>query len=61
MVELQIWLLVIIIGAVTLLASMPGMISGKNIPAGRSRQSLISGGIILTLTGIKILIEHLWL
>jgi len=61
MVKLQIWLLVIIIGAVTLLASLLGILSGKNFPASRSRQSLILGGIILTLTGIKILIEHLWL
>ncbi|MDD2382344.1 MAG: manganese efflux pump MntP family protein [Mariniphaga sp.] len=50
----------IIIGVVTFFASMLGMLFGKNIPAKRSRQSLILGGIILTGMGIKILIEHLW-
>jgi len=51
---------VIVIGAVTFIASMLGMLFGKNIPAQRSHQSLILGGIILTIIGIKILIEHLW-
>lgn len=51
---------VIVIGGVTFIASMLGMLFGKNIPAKRSHQSLIIGGIILTLIGIKILIEHLW-
>ena len=51
---------VIVIGGVTFVASMLGMLFGKNIPAKRSHQSLILGGIILTLIGIKILIEHLW-
>jgi len=61
LLDLQIWIAVIIIGAVTFIASMLGMLFGKNIPAKRSRQSLILGGIILTTIGIKILIEHLWL
>jgi putative Mn2+ efflux pump MntP len=51
---------VVVIGAVTFLASMLGMLFGKNIPARRSHQSLIIGGIILTAIGIKILVEHLW-
>jgi putative Mn2+ efflux pump MntP len=49
-----------IIGSVTFIASMLGMLFGKNIPAKRSRQSLIAGGIILTAIGAKILAEHLW-
>lgn len=49
---------VVIIGIVTFTASMLGMLFGKNIPARRSLQSLIFGGIILTVIGIKILIEH---
>lgn len=61
LVDLQIWLAVLIIGAVTFIASMLGMLFGKNIPAKRSRQSLILGGIILTAIGIKILLEHFWL
>ncbi len=51
---------VIVIGGVTFIASMLGMLFGKNIPAKRSHQSLILGGIILTLIGIKILVENLW-
>ncbi len=51
---------VIIIGIVTFFASMAGMFFGKKIPAKRSRQSLIIGGIILISIGIKIVIEHLF-
>lgn len=58
--EIPILFPVIIIGAVTFIASMLGMLFGKNIPAKRSRQSLILGGIILTGIGVKILVEHLW-
>jgi len=50
---------VLIIGIVTFVASMPGILFGKNIPVRRSRQSIILGGIILIGTGTKILIEHL--
>ncbi len=60
LIDLQIWLAVVIIGVVTFIASMLGMLFGKYVPAKRSRQSLILGGIILTAIGIKILIEHLW-
>jgi putative Mn2+ efflux pump MntP len=49
-----------LIGLVTFIASMLGILFGKNIPAKRSRQSMILGGIILIFIGIKILIEHLW-
>ncbi len=51
---------VIVIGVVTFIASMLGMLFGKNIPAKRSHQSLIIGGIILALIGAKILIESLF-
>lgn len=51
---------VLIIGVVTFIASMLGMLFGKSISAKRSHQSLIIGGIILISIGIKILIEHLW-
>lgn len=51
---------VIIIGIVTFIAAMLGMLFGKNIPAKRSQQSLILGGIILLFIGIKILVEHLF-
>lgn len=51
---------VLVIGTVTFIASMLGMLFGKNIPARRSRQSLILGGIILLFIGIKILADHLF-
>jgi putative Mn2+ efflux pump MntP len=49
----------IIIGAVTFLAAMLGMLFGKNIPGKTGHRSLILGGIILILIGGKILAEHL--
>jgi manganese efflux pump family protein len=52
---------VVIIAMVTFLASMLGMLCGKSIPAKLSRQSLIMGGVVLTVIGIKILAEHIWL
>jgi manganese efflux pump family protein len=51
---------VLIIGSVTFIASMLGMLCGKNIPGNRSQQSLILGGLILTGMGFKILAEHFW-
>ena len=58
--EIPILFPVIVIGVVTFFVSMLGMLFGKNIPAKRSRQSLILGGTILISLGIKILVEHLW-
>ncbi|MCF6331821.1 MAG: manganese efflux pump MntP family protein [Draconibacterium sp.] len=51
---------VTVIGLVTFIASMLGLLFGKYISAKRSRQSLILGGIILISIGTKILVEHLW-
>jgi len=58
--DMPIFLGVVIIGGVTFVACMLGMLFGKKIPAKRSRQSLIIGGIILSGIGIKILAEHLF-
>jgi putative Mn2+ efflux pump MntP len=58
--DMPVFFPVIVIGSVTFIASMLGMLFGKNIPAKRSRQSLILGGIILAAIGTKILAEHLW-
>lgn len=52
---------VLIIGIVTFIASMLGMLFGKSIPAKRSKQSLVIGGIILISIGGKILFEQLWM
>jgi putative Mn2+ efflux pump MntP len=58
--DMQILFPAIVIGVVTFVASMLGMLFGKFIPAKRSRQSLILGGLILISIGTKILVEHLW-
>jgi len=57
--DLPILFPVLVIGFVTFVASMLGMLFGKSIPAKRGCQSLIIGGIILILIGIKILVENL--
>lgn len=61
LLEVNILFPVIVIGVVTFIVSMLGMLFGKNIPAKRSHQSIILGGIILIAMGIKIIAEHLWL
>lgn len=58
--ELPILFPVVVIGGVTFIASMLGMLFGKRISSKKSHRSLIFGGIILSLIGIKILVEHLW-
>lgn len=58
--EVPILFPVVVIGGVTFIASMLGMLFGKSIPAKRSHQSIILGGIILTAMGIKFLVEYLW-
>jgi len=50
---------VLIIGAITFLAAMLGMLFGKFIPGEKSHRTIIIGGIILIAIGIKILLEHL--
>ena len=57
--DLPILFPVLVIGFVTFIASMLGMLFGKNIPARRSRQSLVLGGIILIGIGVKILLENI--
>lgn len=51
---------VLVIGAVTFIAAMLGMLFGKNVPAKRSHKLIILGGIILIAIGIKTLVEHFW-
>lgn len=58
--DLPILFPVVVIGGVTFIASMLGMLFGKNIPAKRSHQSIILGGIILIAMGFKIIAEHFW-
>ena len=58
--ETPIFFPVAIIGSVTFIVSMLGLLFGKNISARRSHQSLIIGGIILIIIGGKILAENLF-
>ena len=49
----------IIIGIVTLIASLSGIYMGKNVGKKIAGSSEIFGGIILIIIGLKILLEHL--
>ena len=55
----KILLAVIIIGVVTFIASMLGILLGKKTGPKINRYAEILGGLILIIIGIKILIEHL--
>lgn len=57
--ETNIFIPVIIIGGVTFIAAMLGMLFGKNISGEKSHRSIIIGGVILILIGVKILAGHL--
>jgi manganese efflux pump family protein len=48
-----------VIGMVTFIAAMLGMLFGKKISGKTSHRSIIVGGVILILIGLKILLEHL--
>ncbi len=57
--EVQSFYPLLIIGAVTFIAAMLGMLFGKNISGEKSHRAIIIGGIILILIGLKIVAEHL--
>jgi putative Mn2+ efflux pump MntP len=50
----------LIIGVVTFVASMLGILLGKRTGPRFNQYAEIIGGLILILIGIKILIEHMW-
>ncbi len=50
---------VVLVGAVTFIASMTGIFIGKKTGSGINKYAEILGGVILISIGIKILIEHL--
>lgn len=56
----QILIAVFIIGAVTFIASMLGILLGKKTGPKINRFAEITGGLILIFIGMKILIEHLF-
>lgn len=57
----KIVLAVVVIGAVTFIASMLGILLGKKTGPKINRYAEITGGLILIFIGLKILIEHIFL
>lgn len=57
----KILIAVFIIGAVTFIASMLGILLGKKTGPSFNKYAEILGGLILIVIGLKILIEHLWM
>lgn len=57
-IEVNMFLAVIIIGSVTFIASMLGILFGKKTGSHFGQKMEIIGGIILIVIGIKIVIEH---
>lgn len=55
----KIWIAVLVIGTVTFIASMLGILLGKKTGPKINRYAEIIGGLILIILGIKILIEHI--
>jgi len=56
----KILLAALIIGLVTFVSSMLGILLGKKTGPRINRYAEISGGLILIFIGCKVLIEHLW-
>lgn len=59
LLEIQIWLSGIIIGAVTFIASMTAIRIGKSAGARLGQRVEIVGGLILIAIGIRIFLEHM--
>lgn len=60
LIDVFIWWPAVIIGIVTFIASMLGMLLGKKIGSQTSKRFEVLGGIVLILIGLRILIEHLF-
>ena len=60
LIDVMIWIPAIIIGGITFIASMLGMLLGKKIGNKMSQKFEIAGGIVLIAIGTRILIEHLF-
>jgi len=58
LIKINIWITVLIIGLVTFLFSMTGILFGKKTGQRFGKKMEILGGIILIGIGIKILVEH---
>lgn len=57
--QTNIWLAIAIIGFITFLVAMLGMLFGKNVGNKFGKKFEILGGIILIAIGLKILLSHL--
>lgn len=57
--EINIWQSIIIIGFITFLAAMIGMLIGKCSNQKSSKKIEIVGGLILIVIGLRILLEHI--
>ncbi|MDX9941591.1 MAG: manganese efflux pump MntP family protein [Bacteroidales bacterium] len=57
--EVDIWYAVAIIGFITFLASMLGMLLGKNVNGRFGKRVEVLGGLILVMIGLRILLSHL--
>ncbi|WP_372753716.1 manganese efflux pump MntP family protein [Labilibaculum sp.] len=60
LLHIVIWFPALIIGVVTFIVSMLGMLLGKKIGSKTSKKFEIFGGIVLIAIGLRILIEHLF-
>lgn len=58
MADMAIFIAAIIIGGITLLASMTGILIGKRTGTRLGKRAELVGGIVLFLIGLKILLEH---
>jgi putative Mn2+ efflux pump MntP len=58
-IETNIYMAILIIGFVTFLASMTGMLVGKNVNGKFGKKVEFVGGLILFGIGLKILIDHI--
>ena len=59
LLDVRIWYPAAVIGIVTAVLVVIGMLVGARIGAGRSRWLKMAGGVVLVLIGLKILIEDL--
>lgn len=57
--NLNIWAVVSVIGIVTFVMSVVGILAGSRIGSKFAGKAKVAGGVILILIGIKILLEHL--
>lgn len=57
--QVNIWIAITLIGVITFIISIIGVIIGSNFGAKYKSKAELIGGIILVIIGIKILFEHL--